>query len=343
MPRYRCGVLDQSPVAEGRSPAQAISESVDLAVRAEQLGYERYWLAEHHATESFAGPCPTILMAHVAAKTRSIRVGSGGVMLMHYSALAVAEQFRMLAALHPGRIDLGVGRAPGTDSRGARALAPNHGAPDLEQTLFETKLRELGGYVRDDGVPSSDQPVMAMPTGSIEPPQPWLLGSGSKSAALAAKLGWGFCFAQFIGGATGAMVVDAYREAFVPSVWLPRPRVAVGAFILVANDDAEAERLISSTELWYLSLQLGQHIRFPAPEQALAHEWSPAAAAMRRQLRALRLYGGPATVSRGLDRLALLYDTDEFLVVTITHNHAARVRSYELLAEIAQLAPAREQ
>ncbi|PRQ07722.1 LLM class flavin-dependent oxidoreductase [Enhygromyxa salina] len=324
MPRYRCGVLDQSPVAEGRGPAQAVAETVDLAIRAEQLGYARYWLAEHHATDSFAGPCPEILMAHVAAKTRSIRVGSGGVMMMHYSALKVAEQFNMLATLHPGRIDLGVGRAPGTDSQGARALCPNAAPPDLQQKLFETKLRDLGTYLHPaDGGGA----------------QKWLLGSGTESATLAARLGWGFCFAQFISGASGATVVDAYREAFVPSPWLARPRVAVGAFILVAEDDAEANRLISSTELWYLSLQQGRHVPFPAPEQALAYEWGPAAAAMRRQLRALRLHGGPQTVSRGLDRLALLYDTDEFLVVTITHDHAARVRSYELLAEIAQLDP----
>jgi luciferase family oxidoreductase group 1 len=334
MSRYHCGVLDQSPICEGRSPAQAVAETVELAVRAEQLGYERYWLAEHHGTESFAGPCPEILMAHVAASTRSIRVGSGGVMMMHYSALKVAEQFRMLETLHPGRIDLGVGRAPGADTHGTRALCPNDSAPDLEQRLFEAKLRDLAGYLRDE----QTKPVFAMPVGAGMP-QPWLLGSGTHSAALAAKLGWGFCFAQFIGGASGALVVDTYRDAFVPSAWLSSPRVAVGAFILVADDDAEAERLISSTELWFLNLQLGNRIAFPTPEQALAYEWSPQATALRNQLRALRLHGGPETVARGLDRLARIYDTREFLIVTITHDHAARLRSYELLAQIAQLTP----
>ncbi|PRP92216.1 Limonene 1,2-monooxygenase [Enhygromyxa salina] len=337
MPRYRFGVLDQSPIAEGRSPAQAVAETVELAIRAEALGYTRYWLAEHHSSVSFAGPCPEILMAHVAARTRSIRVGSGGVMMLHYSALKIAEQFRMLETLYPGRIDLGVGRAPGADTLGTEALCPNAGPPDVEQRLFEAKLRDLSGFLRGELRPEHPHArLFAMPGGDGQP-EPWLLGSGTGSAALAAKLGWSFCFAHFIGGASGVAVVDAYRQAFKPSPWQPRPRVAVGAFVLAADDDAEAQRLVSSTELWFLNLQLGRRVPFPTPAQALAHEWSPAAAAMRRQLRALRLHGGPATVARGLERLAMLYETDEFLVVTITHDHQARLRSYELLAEIAEL------
>lgn len=335
MPRYRLGVLDQSPIAEGRSPADAVAETLELAQRAEALGYSRYWLAEHHSSESFAGPCPEILMAEIAARTRHIRVGSGGVMLMHDSALEVAEQFRMLETLHPGRIDLGIGRAPGADAAGIRALCPNDGPPDVEQRLFETKLRELTSYLR--GV-SSPARVFAMPTGTGLP-EPWLLGSGTTSAMLAARLGWSFCFAQFISGSSGAMVVDAYRESFRPSPWLARPRVAVGCFVLVADDDAAADRLISSTELWFLELQRGNRIPFPSPERALAFTWDDPAEAMRKQLRALRIHGGPATVERKLGRLATLYDTDEFLIVTITHDHQARLRSYAALAEIAGLEP----
>jgi luciferase family oxidoreductase group 1 len=331
MSRFRLGVLDQSPIAAGRSPADAIAETVELAQLAEQLGYGRYWLAEHHASESFAGPSPAVLMAHVAAKTRSIRVGSGGVMLMHVSALAVAEQFRMLETLYPGRIDLGVGRAPGADARGIRALCPNDGEPDVGQRRFESKLRELGELLR-----GGTDHVFAQPRGSGMP-ELWLLGSGTTSAMLAAKLGWGFCFAQFISGPTGALVVDTYRDAFVASPWLDRPRVAVGCFVLVGEDDAEAERLVSSTELWFLNLQLGRSVAFPTPEQALAHVWDGPAAVLRRQPRALRIYGGPATVSRDLERLAKLYDTDELLIVTITHDHQARLRSYRRLAEIAEL------
>jgi luciferase family oxidoreductase group 1 len=331
MPRFRLGVLDQSPIAAGRSPADAIAETVELAQLAEQLGYSRYWLAEHHSSESFAGPSPELLMAHVAAKTHSIRIGSGGVMLMHYSALKVAEQFRMLETLYPGRIDLGVGRAPGADAHGIRALCPNDGEPDVAQRRFEAKLRELSDLLRGE-----IGPVFAQPRGPGMP-ELWLLGSGTQSAMLAAKLGWGFCFAQFISGATGALVVEAYRDAFVASPWLERPRVAVGCFVLVGEDDAEAERLISSTELWFLNLQLGRSVAFPTPEQALAHAWDGAPAAMRRQLRALRIHGGPATVRKDIDRLAKLYDTDELLIVTITHDHQARLRSYRRLAEIAEL------
>jgi luciferase family oxidoreductase group 1 len=336
MPRYRLGVLDQSPIAAGRSPADAIAETIELAQLAEQLGYGRYWLAEHHASESFAGTCPSLLMAHVAQTTRSIRVGSGGVMLMHYSALEIAEQFRMLETLHPGRIDLGIGRAPGADAHVIQALCPNDGEPDVAQRRFETKLRELSDLLRSDASPRAGDHVFAQPRGPGMP-EPWLLGSGTTSAVLAAKLGWGFCFAQFISGATGALVVDTYREAFVASPWLDRPRVAVGCFVLVGEDDAEAERLVSSTELWYLNLQLGRRIPFPTPEQAAAYAWDGPAAAMRRQLRALRIHGGPAKVSRNLERLTALYDTDELLIVTITHDHQARLRSYRRLAEIAGL------
>lgn len=336
MPRYRLGVLDQSPIAAGRTAADAIAETIDLAQLAEQLGYGRYWLAEHHASESFAGTSPELLMAHVAQVTRTIRVGSGGVMLMHDAALEVAEQFRLLETLHPGRIDLGIGRAPGANAHAIRALCPNDGEPDVAQRGFETKLRELSVLLRSE---STSGHVFAQPRGPGMP-ELWLLGSGTTSALLAAKLGWSFCFAQFISGATGALVVDTYREAFVASPWLDRPRVAIGCFVLVGDDDAQAERLVSSTELWFLNSQLGRSIPFPTPEQALAHVWDGPAAAMRRQLRALRIHGGPEKVSRKLERLATLYDTDEMLIVTITHDHQARLRSYRHLAEIADLRPA---
>lgn len=338
MSRYRLGVLDQSPIAAGRSPADAINETIELAQLAERLGYSRYWLAEHHASESFAGTCPELLVTHLAQATRSIRVGTGGVMLMHYSALKVAEQFRMLETLHPGRIDLGIGRAPGADAHGIRALSPHDGDPDVGQRRFETKLRELTDLLRSQSTPRAAVHVFAQPRGPGMP-EPWLLGSGTTSAMLAAKLGWSFCFAQFISGATGALVVDTYREAFVASPWLDRPRVAVGCFVLVGEDDAEAEHLLSSTELWFLNLQLGRSIPFPTPEQASTHAWDGPAAAMRRQLRALRIHGGPETVGRDLERLAKLYDADELLIVTITHDHQARLRSYARLAEIAGLQP----
>lgn len=340
MPRYRLGVLDQSPICEGRTAADAVAETLELAVAAERLGYERYWVAEHHASESFAGTCPPILMARLAAATSSIRIGSGGVMLMHYSALAVAEQFRMLEILYPGRIDLGVGRAPGADPLGAVALSATDTEPDLEQRLFETKLVDLGDWLRDSIDPGHPHAgLLAMPRPArpeAAMPELWLLGSGSKSAALAAEHGLGFCFAQFLSGSQGVAIVDGYREDFRPSPWLSQPRVAVAVFVLVAETDAEAERLVSSTELWFLELRRGRRIPFPTPERALAFEWSPEALALRHALRSLRIHGGPERVARKLERLSQLYATDELLVVTITHDHAARLRSYELLASLAR-------
>ncbi len=339
MPRYRLGVLDQSPIAAGRTAADAVAETLALAQAVERLGYARYWVAEHHASESFAGTCPELLIARIGAATSTIRLGSGGVMLMHDSALASAERFRMLETLYPGRIDLGVGRAPGGDALAAAALHPTAGAPDLEQRLFETKLRDMSAWLRDEiAAPHPHAGLVAMPRPrAAAMPELWLLGSGTHSAALAARLGWGFCFAQFISGSQGMLVVDAYREAFVPSPWLSAPRVAVAAFVLAADSDAEAERLVSSTELWFLELRRGRRIPFPTPEQALAHRWDPEAEALRRSLRALRIHGGPERVARKLDRLAQLYATDELLIVTITHDEAARRHSYELLADIADL------
>ena len=172
-----------------------------------------------------------------------------------------------------------------------------------------------------------------MPSGASMA-EPWLLGSGTKSALLAARLGWNFCFAHFITGPVGIEVVDMYREAFVPSAWAPEPRVAVGAFVLAADTDEEATRLISSAELWFLALQQGRRIPFPSPERALAYSWSPEEDALRRRLRSLQIHGGPQRVRRKLERLERLYDTREFVIVTITHDHAARRHSYELLAEI---------
>lgn len=335
MPRFRLGVLDQSPIGEGRSPADAIAATLALARRAEALGYSRYWFAEHHSSESFAGTCPEIMIARIAAETRSLRVGSGGVMLMHRSALVVAEQFRMLETLHPGRVDLGIGRAPGIDPALVNALSPNGAPADLAQDLFESKLDHLVAYLRGEVV----QPAtIAMPRGDGMP-ELWMLGSGTTSAALAARLGWSFCFAQFLGRSSGESVVDAYREAFRPSPWLAEPRVAVGAFVLVAEDDERAEYLIRSAEQRFLDLQRGRRIAFPSPQTTRAYLSSPDDEAARQRLRALRIHGDPERVQRRLEILARRYATNEFLIMTVTHDPEDRLRSYELLAELADLEP----
>lgn len=344
-PPFRLGVLDQSPVSAGRSAHAAIAETLELAQKTEAWGYERYWLAEHHGAGSFAGTRPLLIASRVASLTTKIRVGTGGIMLMHASALAVAEQIRTLEALFPGRIDLGIGRAPGGGGHTSVALSPNGAPPDLDQDLFARKLEDLGDLLHGaasgpEGFPPAHPHagVFAQPLSKLEPgaTQPWLLGSGSKSAALAARLGWGFCFAAFLGGATGMSVVDEYREHFRPSPWLEKPRVSVAAYVVAADTNDEAEALLSSTELWFLRTRQGRREPFPSVEEALAHAWTPAELRLRDATRALRIRGGPERVRKGLSRLASRYETNELVINCITHDPAARLRSYEIVSELNQ-------
>jgi len=235
------GVLDQSPIRSGGTPTEAIQETLILAEHADRLGYTRYWLAEHHSSGGLAGAAPEVLMGQVAARTSRIRVGSGGVMLSHYSPLKVAENFRVLEALFPGRIDLGIGRAPGSDQRTARALRHGPGAVPLEH--FPQQLADLIGFLHDelpDGHPYGG--VRAMPAGPSAPPI-WILGSSSDGAALAAHFGTAFSYAHFINAVGGVDATRFYRESFRPSARLAAPQASVAVFALCAETEAEAERL----------------------------------------------------------------------------------------------------
>ena len=324
-------VLDQSPIRSGATPADAIRETLLLAEAAERLGYHRYWLAEHHSTPGLAGSSPEVLIGQVAARTSRLRVGSGGVMLSHYSSLKVAESFRVLETLFPGRIDLGIGRAPGADRLATRALAHGPGALGIE--YFPSQIADLLGFLHDDL--AGDHPfagVHAMPSGPTVP-EVWLLGSSAESAAYAAHFGTGFSFAHFITSHGGARVVRAYREGFRPSTSLAEPRASIGVFVVCAETEAEAQRLAKSRELFIARLYTGRPGPYPTVEEAERYRYNPYELAIVEDARARTVSGDPPRVRARLLELGAEYGVDEFVVVTITEDFQSRLRSYELLAE----------
>jgi luciferase family oxidoreductase group 1 len=328
--RVPLGVLDQSPVVSGRSPAEAIAETVELARLAEELGYQRYWLAEHHAIAALADPSPEILVARVASATSRIRVGTGGVLLPYYSPLKIAEQFRMLEALFPGRIDLGLGRAPGGDPRTALALKDGEypGAERMPQ-----QVRDLVGFL--DGTLPPSHPyakVRAQPAGDTSP-EIWVLGSSDYGGALASQLGLRFAFAHFISAHGGDVVARAYRQQYEPSERDPRPRSLVCAFVICAKTKAEAERLAASVDLRRLHMAKGIDAPVPTPEEALAYRYSREERAYVDQQRARLVHGDPGEVREKLLALKEQFEADELMAVTITGDAGSRRTSYRLVAE----------
>jgi len=328
-------VLDQSPIRTGTTPADAVHETIRLAQAADRLGYRRYWLAEHHSSEGLAGSAPEILIGQVAARTERIRVGSGGVMLSHYSALKVAENFRVLETLYPGRIDLGIGRAPGSDQRTARALAHGPGALGIEH--FPAQIRDVLAWIHDQVEPGhAFAGVRAMPVGPTAP-EVWLLGSSAESASYAAHFGTAFSFAHFINANGGDEITGMYRAYFRPSAWLAEPRVSVGVFVICADIEDEARRLARSRELSLARRYTGQRGPFPTVAEAEAHLWTPYELAIVEQSRNRSFVGAPEQVRAQLEALAAAYEADELVVVTITEDERSRLRSYELLAEVFDL------
>jgi luciferase family oxidoreductase group 1 len=327
-------ILDQSPIISGHTPAQAVHETIRLAQAAEKFGYHRYWLAEHHSVAALADPCPEILVTRVAAATSKIRVGTGGILLPYYSPFKVAEQFRMLEALYPGRIDLGVGRAPGGDQMTALAMGEGryHGA---EQ--FPEQVQYLVAYL-DDALPP-EHPfagVKAMPAGAISPPV-WLLGSSDYSGALAAELGLRFAFAHFINPQGGDTVMREYRRRYRPSAREPTAHALLTVFVICAETDMEAERLAASIDLRRLNMEYGVNAPVPTYEEAARYPYTDAdRQRIARQRRRLVL-GAPETVRARLEELKSAYQADELMVITITGDYASRMRSYELIAEACRL------
>ncbi len=319
----------------GGTPAEAIHETLELARAADRWGYHRYWLAEHHSTPGLAGASPEVLIAQVAGVTSRIRVGSGGVMLTHYSALKVAEQFRMLETLFPGRIDLGIGRAPGSDPRTARVLRHGPGALGIEH--FPRQLEDLVAFLHDDLPPEHPwRGIHAMPSGASTP-ELWLLGSSDESALLAAHLGAAFSFAHFINDLGGAEVTRAYRERFRPSPDLAAPRSSVAAFAVCAETEVEARRLARSRDLFIVRLYTGRPGPYPSVEEAEAYPYNAQELAIAQHASRRSVVGTPEQVRERLVALVAEYGADELVIVTITHDFKARLRSYELLAEALDL------
>ncbi|QEC49073.1 LLM class flavin-dependent oxidoreductase [Baekduia soli] len=333
----RLSVLDQSPVPEGSTGSQALRNTIDLARLADDLGYHRYWVAEHHGGAMLAGPSPEALIGPIAAATTRLRVGSGGVMLPHYSPLKVAETFSVLAGLFPERIDLGLGRASGTDPMTTFALQRDRrtAAPDD----FPEQLVELLAYL-DDRFPEGHQfaRLAALP-GLPERPEPWLLGSSAQSAIWAAQLGLPYAFADFI-NPDGRHIAADYRARFERSERLVAPQVAVAAWVLAADSEDEAQRLASSHRMAFTMLRRGRPIPVPAPEKAvrfLAAEGSGPSQGVRGRR---AIVGGIDKVRAQVEQIAADYGAEEVIVVTITHDHQARRRSYELLADAFELGAA---
>ncbi|MFN8633178.1 MAG: LLM class flavin-dependent oxidoreductase [Chloroflexota bacterium] len=332
-------VLDQSPIRSGRTPADAIRETVELAQAADRLGYRRYWLAEHHSSEGLAGSAPEILIGQVAARTSQIRVGSGGVMLSHYSALKVAESFRVLETLYPGRIDLGIGRAPGSDRQTSMALAHGPGALPISQ--FPGQVRDVIDWLHDAVEPGHTfAGVKAMPVGPSAP-EVWLLGSSADSATYAAHFGTAFSFAHFINPNGGDEITRMYRGYFQPSEWLAEPKVSVGVFVICADTEAEALRLRKSRDLAMARRYTGGRGPFPTVAEAESHLWTDHQLAIVEYQSQRVIAGSPEQVRERLLTMADEYEADEFVVVTITEDEQTRLHSYELLAEAFEL-PGRE-
>ena len=341
----RLSVLDQSPIPKGGDPATAIAETVKLAQAAERLGYHRYWLAEHHNSNAFAGSCPEILIAKVASATKTIRVGSGGVMLPHYSPLKVAEQFRMLELLTPGRIDLGLGRAPGTDQRTNAALQAGPKAWDID--AFPSQVHLLKQFLDDAcGIApfTDDHPyrgIRAMPTGPTRP-EMWMLGSGIHGAVYAGELGLPFCHAYFINTDGSEQACEEYRARFKPSSWCERPTVSMGVSALVGETEEEARCLSASRNLWVVRLLTNRPIAFPSPEEALNYPYTDQELALLRTVERRSIVGTKEQVRAHLLGLADSHGAEELVVVTITYDYASRLRSYELLADAFHLTPPAE-
>ena len=334
--QIKLSVLDQSPVRAGFTFADAVQETLELAQLTDRLGYTRYWVAEHHSTNGLAGSSPEVLVARIAGVTEEIKVGSGGVMLSHYSPLKVAENFGLLETMFPGRIDLGIGRAPGSDQLTAQALA--YGSP-TDAKYFPAKVRDLTHFLTDS-IPD-DHPLRGIHASPVadRPPEVWLLGSSDQSATLAAHFGLAFSFAQFISPDGGSYVTNAYREAFKPSMALGEPRCSLGVFVICADSEDEAERHARSRDLWRLWLEQGELRPVPSLEEVESHVFTAQQAARTAANRNRHIIGTPEMVHERLTAMAEEYAVEEFVVNTIVHDPAVRLRSYELLAEAFDLTP----
>jgi luciferase family oxidoreductase group 1 len=320
-------VLDLAPVSQGSTSAQALQNTLDLARHTERLGYHRYWLAEHHNMPGIASSAPAVLIGHVAAATERIRVGSGGVMLPNHPPLVVAEQFGTLEAFHPGRIDLGIGRAPGTDGVTAQAL--RRSTAPLSADDFPQQLAELLRYFEE---PTPDQKVVAVNAPGNKPPL-WLLGSSGYSAQVAGLMGIPFAFAHHFSAENTLPALALYRESFRPSAVLDKPYAMVAAAVVAADDDEYARYIAGPSGLSFLRLRSGRPGLFPSSEEAAAYPYTDLERLFIEDRARSMIIGGPDTVARGVAELLESTQADELMVTTMMHDHNDRLRSYELLTK----------
>lgn len=319
-------------IVTGRSPAASIRETVALAQLCDTLGYHRYWVSEHHSTESIAGSAPEVLLAALAMVTRRIRLGSAGVMLPHYSSLKVAEQFRVLEALAPGRIDLGLGRAPGGDGRTAFALNPN---ADKAAEFFPSQVRDVMAWVGGTELPANHpfRDVKAQPQGPGMP-EVWILGSSNYGAQVAAHFGLPYCFAYFFSEGLGARdALDLYRDTYKPSALHPEPYSAICVLAMAAETQADADRLFVPREVWRAERERGRYVPLSSAEEAAAYVFTDAERQRNAALRTRAMFGTPGVVKQRMLDVGGELEVDEMAVVTATHDPADRRRSYTLLAE----------
>lgn len=311
-------VLELAPVGTGHTAQQALANALDLATLAERLGYVRYWFAEHHGMPSIASSSPEILIAHTAAQTKTIRVGSGGIMMQNHVPLKLAETFHTLEALHPGRIDLGIGRAPGTDPATSRALRP------FSPSEFVNQMTELLALSR------GELPIRVVPEGVTLPPI-WLLGSSGASAQLAGSMGWGYAFASHFSPAPAAPAMRAYRDSFKPSAQFPEPHAILAVSAIVAETMEEANYLAATGDLMRVRLNRGEFTPIASPEEALAYPYSPMEREVVDQYRRLQYIGTRDLVRARLAAALLDTGAKEIMVSTLVYENAKRRKSYELL------------
>jgi luciferase family oxidoreductase group 1 len=328
-------ILDLSPVSAGSTGAQALRNSLDLAQLADKLGFVRYWVAEHHNLPSIASSAPEIMIGQIAAVTKHMHIGSGGVMLPNHAPLTVAERFKVLEALYPGRIDLGLGRAPGTDPATSYMLRRRQGISEQDDFLErfqELMLLETHGY--PEGHPFHN--VRAMPA-EVPLPPIFLLGSSDYSAQLAGQIGAAFSFAHHFATFDAVEAMRLYRNSFRPSPAHDKPYAILATHVVCADTDEEAERLATTVELNFVRRAKGEYLPLASPEEALAYDYTPADKARIAQNRSRLSVGSPATVKARLAPLIEATKADELMVTTMVYDHEARKRSYALLAEAFEL------
>lgn len=326
----KLGVLDQVPLSKGQTVTEKMQETIKMATLAEELGYTRYWFAEHHGTKGMQSTAPEILMAAIAAHTENIRVGSGGILLPQYSPFKVAEVTKQLESIFPGRVDVGLGRSPGGTPALRRALVD--GTPrSLDE--FWRQMDDLIHYVRDT-LPRThpNAGVKAAPILENTPPL-WILGLGENSSKQAAKRGLGYVFGHFIKSARGEQAMQTYRDHFTPNEWSKTPQMLAAVFVVCADTDEEAERLASSQDLWLLRVEKGLDSRIPSIKEASEYQYTDEDHKRMIHNRTRTIIGSPETVRNQLRTLADRYGMDEFLILCNIHSFSDRIRSYQLVSE----------